>query len=211
MSGISRIEVTVASTGDLLSAAYSPHSNTMTLAGENVLESGIGRSGILHEGVHAIVDLYRCTSTTALTDEVAAYLAERIYLYAGHIRFGGDAAAMKIYDAADKIAKARGLYTSKGKSVALALTDYEPLRHAIRANPAYSGIGADEMTTGHGIPLRRVASPWLDAPPFGCSARRASAPATTMVASLPRHATSTSAITCLRRGPSRLVYIAWPW
>lgn len=147
-----RIKVVVASTGGILSAAYSPHSNTMTITSEKVLEAGTGRSGVLHEGVHALVDLYKCTSTTSLTDEAAAYLAETIYLRAGKIRFDADAAALKIYDAADELAKARGLYKKKRKPVRLARADYEPLREAIRAHPAYSGIGANEMTSGHGIP-----------------------------------------------------------
>lgn len=70
-----RIGVEISSTGTILSAAYSPHSNKMTLPDEKVTGTGIGRSGILHEGVHALVDLYKCTSTTKLTDEAAAYLA----------------------------------------------------------------------------------------------------------------------------------------
>ena len=145
-----RIEVVVGSTGKMLSAAYSPHSNKMTLANEKVTGTATGRSGILHEGVHALVDLYKCTSLTDLSDEAAAYLAETIFLHTGNVRINGDVDAMRIYNAADDIAKQYGLYKKKG--VKLTRKQYEPLRQAIHVNPAYIGIGMEQMTSGHGIP-----------------------------------------------------------
>jgi hypothetical protein len=145
-----RIDVVVASTGALLSAAYSPHSDTMTLGSLQVPDQPGGRAGIVHESVHALVDMFRITQATELSDEVAAYLAEVIFRRATGVWVQGNAAAMAIYNAADAIVKTHGL--GKGKQVRLKWAQYLPLRQAIHAHPAYSGIGLEQLTSGHGIP-----------------------------------------------------------
>jgi hypothetical protein len=142
------ISVVVATTGGLLSAAYSPHPNRMTIP-DDKLASRTSRSGILHEGVHALVDLYNCKEVLVLDDEVAAYLAETIYLKSLGGGISGGGAAMKIYNAADHVANAHGLYTKRG--VKLKLSDVDDLRKAIHAHPAYSSIGAKAKTSGHGV------------------------------------------------------------
>ncbi len=145
-----RIRVEVASTGSMLSAAYSPHHNRMTIQSEQVLSEVTGQAGIVHEGVHALVDLFRATSTTVLSDEAAAYLAEVIYLRAAHTWVRGSAAVMAIYNAADRIAQAHRMYERTG--AVLRFADYEPLRQAVNAHPAYSSIGQRQLTSGHGVP-----------------------------------------------------------
>ncbi len=141
-----RIQVKVGSTGGMLEAAYSPHQNRMTLRTDQVPDSPEGRAQILHEGVHALVDLFRCTATTELSDEAAAYLAETIYRHHAHLALPAD----PIFHTADQIARAHGLYQSRG--VALSWQQYEPLRRVIHANPAYSGLGWMQRTSGHGVP-----------------------------------------------------------
>jgi len=142
------ISIVVAKTGTLLSAAYSPHSDSLTIP-DDKLATKTSRSGILHEGIHALVDIYKCKQVTVLDDEVAAYLAEVIYLKAIGGWVGGGKAAMRIYDAADDLAKAHNLYKKRG--VKLSLSDADELRKAIHAHPAYSSIGAKQMTSGHGL------------------------------------------------------------
>ena len=142
------IEVVVATSGGMLSAAYSPHPDRMTIP-DDKLTSNTSRSGILHEGVHALVDIYNCKEVLVLDDEVAAYIAETIYLKALGAKISGDAAAMKIYKAADAVAQAHGLYKKRG--VRLKLSDVDELRKAIHAHPAYSGIKAGAKTSGHGL------------------------------------------------------------
>ncbi len=144
-----RISVVVADTGSLVGAAYSPHSNKMTLRSMQMPDSGSGRTDIVHEGVHALVDLSRFTKATELSDEVAAYLAETLFMRSIGISVRGGA-AKPIYDAAVQVIDAHRL--GKGRQVRLKWTDYLPLREAIHANPAYSGIGARQLTSGHGVP-----------------------------------------------------------
>lgn len=145
-----QISVVIQSTGTLLSAAYSPHSNRMTLSNNQVTDTVIGQAGIVHEGVHALVDLYRCTNITVLDDEAVAYLTGVIYLRAAHTWVRGGTAEMAIFNSADNIAQTHRLYERSG--VSLAWRDYEPLRQVISAHPAYSGIGNRQLTSGHGVP-----------------------------------------------------------
>jgi hypothetical protein len=145
-----RIDVAVNSSGSLLSAAYSPHSNKMTLGDIQVPDRMLGRAAIVHESVHALVDLCKYTKATELSDETAAYLAEVIFLRATNSWVSGGATAMAIYNAADQIVTTHKL--GKGKRVQLKWTDYLPLRKAIHGHAAYSGIGDMQLTSGHGIP-----------------------------------------------------------
>ena len=143
-----RIDVVVADTGSLLGAAYSPHSDRMTLRSAQVPDSGLGRSDIVHESVHALVDLFRYTKATELSDEVAAYLAQALFMRSIGLKVtGGEAKA--IFDAA--IAIIDGHKLGKGKQVRLRGSDYLPLRRVVHAHPAYSGIGERQLTSGHGV------------------------------------------------------------
>lgn len=142
------IAVEVESTGRLLSAAYSPHRDRMTLRSDRI-GGVVMQASILHEGVHALVDLYRCTQLTVLDDEAAAYLAEAVYLKAAHTWVRGPDASADIYLAADAIAKEHGLYVRRGAR--LSTKDVASLRRAIHAHPAYSGIDRHDRTSGHGV------------------------------------------------------------
>jgi hypothetical protein len=135
-------------TGKLLGAAYDPHDDTLMVP-DDKLASVVSQAGVLHEGVHALVDMYKCKEVTVLNDEAAAYLAEAIYLRAAHSWVNGGAAEMAIYNAADQIAKAHNLYNKRG--VRLSNDDVADLRAAIHKHPAYSSIGAKQMTSGHGL------------------------------------------------------------
>jgi len=143
-----RIKIEVAKTGKLLSAAYHPHGDTLTL-GDDKLASVSSRAAVLHEGIHALVDMYKCKEVTVLNDEAAAYLAEAIFLRASHSWINGGAAEMAIYNAADQVAKAHDLYSRRG--VKLSTDDVADLRAAIHKHPAYSGIGLKQKTSGHGL------------------------------------------------------------
>ena len=151
-----RIAIAIGPTGAVIDAAYSPHTNTMTLRHEHVADWPPGRAAILHEGIHALVDLYKCTSTTEITDEAAAYLAEAIYRRLGKIDVhkeagaNGDPTALAIYDAAHRLAAKYGLYKKRGAS--LTGKQYEPLRQAVHQHKAYSSISLSNLTSGHGVP-----------------------------------------------------------
>jgi hypothetical protein len=142
------IKVEVHTGGKLLGAAYDPHDDTLMVP-DDKLASVASQAGVLHEGVHALVDMYKCKDVTVLNDEAAAYLAEVIYLRAAHSWVNGGAAEMAIYNAADQIAKAHNLYNKRG--VRLSNDDAADLRAAIHKHPAYSSIGEHQMTSGHGL------------------------------------------------------------
>jgi hypothetical protein len=134
--------------GKLLSASYHPHSDTLTVP-DDKLATVATQAGVLHEGIHALVDMYKCKEVTVLNDEAAAYLAEVIYLRAAHSWINGGPAEMAIYNAADQIAKTHDLYGKLG--VTLSLDQVADLRAAISKHPAYSGIDAKQKTSGHGL------------------------------------------------------------
>ena len=142
------IKVVISKTGTLLSAAYSPHSDTLTVP-DDKLATVTSQAAVLHEGVHALVDMYKCKELTVLNDEAAAYLAEVIYLRAAHSWVGGGELEMAIYSAADQVAKTHDLYSKPG--VRLSSEDVADLRAAIHKHPAYSGLGANQKTSGHGL------------------------------------------------------------
>ena len=148
-----RITLEIKAGGGLLSAAYTPHFNRMTLGSTDVVNKSTGKSGVVHESCHALVDLFECKELTELSDEVCAYLAETLYLRAIGAWVSGGSAEMAIYHEADKVAKAKKLNTKMG--VKLAAGDYTKLRAAIHAHPAYSGIDDKAKVSGLGVPGKK--------------------------------------------------------
>ncbi|MDH3376670.1 MAG: hypothetical protein OEQ39_06825 [Gammaproteobacteria bacterium] len=61
-----RIGVVVRSTGSQVSAGYSHHSNLMTLSNNNMINRMLRRTAIIHEGVHALVDMFRAPPPQSL-------------------------------------------------------------------------------------------------------------------------------------------------
>ena len=134
----------VGDTGPMLSAAYSPHSNTMHIGELNRPPNDVWRAGIVHESVHALIDLRR-VSTTVLNDETVAYIAEAIYIRAGGIWITpSDPNAA----AARQIVEDKQLHIRNG--VALTPRDGRALQAAILATPAYRGAD-QQQTSGLGI------------------------------------------------------------
>jgi hypothetical protein len=146
-----RIKVEVTSTGIVLGAAYSPHPNRMTLSNADMLKSAVGRAGVLHEGVHGLVDLFKEHTLTVLQDEAAAYIAEVIYLRAWGRTVKSDHLETKaIYDAAWAIVDGRSMHATK--RVKLKAQDCQALITAIQGHTAYAGIQADTKVSGLGVP-----------------------------------------------------------
>ena len=141
------ISVKITPTGDLLGAAYSSYKTRRTEAGQkkligeialpsaSVLNSPVGRAGIFHESVHALLDVRPHGISLHNGDEALAYIADAMYLKATNTRVQGDAAARAIYDAAFAIVDQHKMLTRRG--VALNWTDCDDLLAAINANPAH--------------------------------------------------------------------------
>lgn len=145
-----RIAVKQEDTGGTLSAGYSPHQDTFTLPKSANPTAHKWQLAILHEGVHALVDLFgEGAGLTVLDDEVAAYLAEVICYRKLRRPLPSGASERAIYTTADAIVTEHRLDTKKG--VKLSHADIKKLRQAIHAHPAYSGIGDKAKTGGHGL------------------------------------------------------------
>jgi hypothetical protein len=141
------ISVTITSTGNLLGAAYSsykgrrPEAGQKQLIGEialpsaSVLNSSIGKAGIFHESVHALLDVRPRSISVRNGDEALAYIADALYLKATKTGVQGDRLAKAIYDAAFDIIDQYKMLTKR--RVALNWSQCGDLLDAINAHPAY--------------------------------------------------------------------------
>jgi hypothetical protein len=141
------IAVDTGSSGALLAASYSSFKSRrwdpgekkligrMRIGSADIVKSPIGRAAIFHESVHAMVDV-KDLKVTMQNDEVAAYLAESLFLKHNGTRIRADALAMAIYDEAFRVIETHKMLTKK--NVALKWSDCDDLRDAIKAHPAYS-------------------------------------------------------------------------
>lgn len=143
------IAVEADTTGPQLGAAYSSWKTRrteegekkllgkITVASEDVAKKVIGRAAIFHESVHALMDV-NDSKITMHNDEVAAYLADALYLkLSGVVQVGGGAQEKAIFNAAFAIIDSNSLI--RKAPVALRWDDCDALREAIKAHPAYSG------------------------------------------------------------------------
>ena len=140
------ILVETGSSGPQLGAAYSSYRSRRFAAGEKkligkitigsagVTATPLGRAAILHESVHALMDV-RNLKVSMHDDEVVAYLADAVCLRSSRTTINGGAPEMAIYKAAFAIVDARQMATKPG--VALKWSDCDALRTAIKAHPAY--------------------------------------------------------------------------
>lgn len=143
------IKVEVDATGDQLDAAYSSWKTRrvkegekkligkITLKNKNVAAKAIGRAAIFHESVHALKDV-NDTKITMHNDEVAAYVADALYLKLSDVhQVAGGAQEKAIFNAAFAIVDSKKMV--KKAQVALRWDDCNKLRDAIKAHSAYGG------------------------------------------------------------------------
>ena len=110
----------------------------ITLSGPAVVDSTIGRAAIFHECVHALIDL-KDLKPSELQDEVAAYIADALYLrMLKQSVSSSDSLVMAIYKAAFAIVDTNKLATKSG--VTLTWKDCEALGKAIKAYPNYAQL-----------------------------------------------------------------------
>lgn len=147
-----RIQLDEQPAGKLLGAAYSPHSDKMSV-GSDIGTSVVARAGVVHECVHALVDMFEYKEMRVMTDEAAAYLAENVYLIALKKSVGTpDAKTAAIYNEARGLVTKKKLHAKSG--VRLRRADLEPLIKAIHAHDAYRSISLEAKTSGHGLSNR---------------------------------------------------------
>lgn len=141
------ISVEIGNTGSRLGAAYSSFVGRRLAAGEKKLigritlgsdgtvRSILGKASILHESVHALMDVCKIPVPSMQNDEVVAYLADALYLRATSTKVSGGAQEMAIFNAAFAIVDGHKMLAKPG--TALKWGDCEALLNAIKAHPAY--------------------------------------------------------------------------
>jgi hypothetical protein len=140
------IAVSIKNTGGL-GAAYSSFKGRREEAGQkkligeialpdaNVLNHWIGKAGVFHESVHALVDVKSRVIPVRNGDEALAYIADAMFLQSTKTTISSDPKGEAIYDAAFALISQRKLLTQRG--VALKWSDAKDLLDAINAHPAY--------------------------------------------------------------------------
>lgn len=118
------------------------------------------KSLIVHEAVHAVIDMNKATSTTILTSEVAAYLAQIVYqLASGYdvrvwTRNNSGTELGKIYACAlaliDKFKMAQ-----KGTVATLQFSDYAPFRDLIHGRRPYRSRPKTQLQVADGVGKKR--------------------------------------------------------
>ena len=113
-------------------------------------QAGLGGqpAGVLHEGIHALVDMYKCKEVTVLNDEAAAYSPKRFICAR---RTAGSTAAPPRWRSTMPPTSSPRRTISTASAASGFLDDVADLRAAIHEHPAYSGIGAKQKTSGHGL------------------------------------------------------------
>lgn len=106
----------------------------MTLVGERVMLSPVGKAAVFHESVHALMDVRKLVVPSMQDDEVVAYLADAMYLRATSAKPSGGDKEMAIFNAAFAMVDGRHMLK---KHVVLKLSDCDALREAIKAHPDY--------------------------------------------------------------------------
>jgi hypothetical protein len=101
-------------------------------------------SAVVHEATHALLDVQNCTGTTDLTNEVAAYLAQTLYIWhkMGESYVRGKVGSQcfvpgsmgSFYAEAVEIIDKHQLTST---CAYLSWSDYQGLREALRADPVY--------------------------------------------------------------------------
>jgi hypothetical protein len=136
-------------------AEYVPVRDSILLRDADVFSDSYGKSMIVHEAVHAMIDMNEAKATTLFSSEVAAYLAQVIYdLVAsrGNSKFRFKALIM---NPDGRVARESLALIDKFKMtntiVNVKWQDYQALREAIKANPAYRDWGDKQLFPADGL------------------------------------------------------------
>ena len=141
------ITVEIGNTGAQLGAAYSSfvgrrleagekrRIGRITLGSEGVIRTALGKASIVHESVHALMDVDQVPVPSMQKDEVVAYLMDALYLRATATKVSGGAKEMAIFNAAFAIVDGHRMLAKPGAR--LQWSDCDALLAAITAHPAY--------------------------------------------------------------------------
>lgn len=144
-----RVTVKFGDTGSM-GAAYTPRKNLMSLKGDNLMNTRAGRAAVVHEGVHAIVDMSKAKGLMVVDDEAVAYIADTIYMAnAGMNSVNTDAASQRIYDATYALVDKFKLRYKKGRKIHK--KHCKALIDAIAQHPHYGAALVKQKLVNDGI------------------------------------------------------------
>jgi hypothetical protein len=114
------------------------------------------RALLLHECTHALIDVFNMTAVTRHIDELAAYLAQHVYMLRSNRSWTvapNNAPWQTFFQSVVDLIKARHLDTVSGNNTILSITDLEPLRQQLIALPGvnYGTFAKDALTGADGI------------------------------------------------------------
>ena len=135
-------------------ASYMPKYDVMVLRSAS-FNDAILASYIVHESAHAIMDINKCSLTSPLDGEAAAYIAQAIYFRA-RFDLTTNRLSTMLNIKADEIVTKREMVK---KAAALEPADYWPLKQAILQDPRYQGT-LNRASKSDG--LNRAKCPFLD-------------------------------------------------
>ncbi|MFK7913440.1 MAG: hypothetical protein AB8B93_05960 [Pseudomonadales bacterium] len=141
-----RIAVVEGGSGPSFSASYTQLRTSRAASGNSGLigrltvgkqapSTNLGKAAIVHESVHALVDLVPYKKLTMHKDEAIAYLADAIYMRALQVKLTNTGKVKALYDAAYALVDQKQLLTKPG--TALKWDECQSLLAAIKAIPAY--------------------------------------------------------------------------
>jgi len=136
-------------------AEYVPERDSILLRDADVFSYSYGKSMIVHEAVHAMIDMDKARATTLFSSEVAAYLAQVIYdlvASGGNSKFRFKALIM---NPDGRVARETLALIDKfnmtNKIVNLKWQDYQAMRETIKANPVYKDWGDKQLFPADGL------------------------------------------------------------
>ncbi|MCI0639201.1 MAG: hypothetical protein L0Y72_01720 [Gemmataceae bacterium] len=133
---------------------YHQTANRVGLDSERFPRDRNGKAIVLHEAVHALMDLSNVVAATRLSDEAAAYLTQVIYLYyKGRRNFSASTLLQAAYDVAVQSGIIDPPTQIIQRGVRISWHWYAPLRQAIQNHDLYNQIGWLALTGANGVPL----------------------------------------------------------
>lgn len=133
-----------------IAAAYDFLNNELLIDASLAADNSYDRSAVVHECIHALIDLYKYSGVTKLANEVAAFIGQAIYLRTSNTslpRRGRDPQHDHIFDVADDLIVRHGLDRRPGQM--LTYRQIQPLLRAVHA--VYLHLRADELLTNIGV------------------------------------------------------------
>ena len=114
------------------------------------------RGLLLHECTHALIDVLNIPTVTRHMDELAAYIAQHVYLVRsdpGWVVTPNNAPWQTFFQSVFDLIKARKLDTAAGNNTIMSADDLEPLRVQLAALPGvnYGTFAKDALSGSNGL------------------------------------------------------------